>query len=870
MYRIVLVTLVLATAGSIQCSLKNFYRLLSTMFWKPVPRLVFAILTCWLSSQLVSAQDTNDVAPLGIGDAGQLVSLAFESSEGASSTRVLQGSEPRYQLVLTANYSSGQQRDLTRDAVYKTEPDNVIAIDSTGLVSTLGNGIATITATAGPLSASTQIHVESFEQDPEVNFSERVVPILTKYGCNSGGCHGSAGGQNGFRLSLLGFEPAEDYERLVKESRGRRWSIAAPDQSLLLQKAVGTVPHGGGTRLEIHSPEYKTLLRWITSGANFGEPNAAKVAKVEVLPAQRMMGAHGQQQLSVIAHFTDGTIEDVTTTAVYEANVPEMASVTKHGLVKTMNEPGDVGVMIRYQSQVAVFRATIPLGAPVDHLPPQRNLVDEFVFKKLKLLGLPPSEVCDDSTFVRRVTIDLASRLPTATEAETFLADTNPNKRDQWIDQLLASNDYADTFASKWSALLRNKRDDEQMELSRPGTYAFHGWIRQAIQENRPYDEFVSGILTASGEASENPATLWYRSVKEISSQVEDVAQLFLGQRIQCAKCHHHPFEKWSTADYVQFTAFFSQLGRKKGEQISEERIFHRSGLATAAHPKSAEKLLPSGLGGPQLSIQPDQDPRQFLAEWMTARDNPFFARALVNRYWKHFFGRGLVDPEDDMRETNPPTNPELLSALTEHFVQSGYDMKNLVRTICESTTYQLSAKPNQYNMDDRQNYSRYYPRRMMAESLCDSIDVLTGSVTRFQGMPVNTRAVQLPDSSFQSYFLTVFGRPKGESACDCERGSDSNLAQGLHLINSDELRNKIAAGDGRAVQLANDKDRAMTAKIRELYLTAFSRPPTEQEEAFVEEYIDLKSKANPAAAQQALEDILWSLLNTKEFLFNH
>ncbi len=833
------------------------------------------VLMCWLTlptfiAQIVRADDASTDSPLGIRDAGQLVSLAFESAAGVSTTVVLRGSEPRHQLVITGNYSSGQKRDLTRDVVYTTEPDNVVAIDSTGLVTTLGNGIATIKATSNSLSTTTQIHVESFEHDPEVNFSERVVPILTKYGCNSGGCHGSAGGQNGFRLSLLGFEPAEDYERLVKESRGRRWSIAAPDQSLLLQKAAGTVPHGGGARLDVSSTEYKTLFRWLASGANFGNQNAAKVAKVEVLPPERMMGSHSQQQLAVIAHFTDGTTEDVTATAVYEANVPEMASVTKHGLVKTMDEPGDVGVMIRYQSQVAVFRATIPLGAPVDHLPPQRNLVDEFVFKKFKLLGLPPSDVCDDSTFVRRVTIDLASRLPTSSEAEAFLADSNPNKRERWIDKLLASSDYADAFANKWLALLRNKRDDEQMELSRPGTYAFHRWIRQAIQENRPYDQLVSGILTASGEASENPAVIWYRSVKDINAQVEDVAQLFLGQRIQCAKCHHHPFEKWSQADYAQFSVFFSQLGRKTGEQVSEERIFHRSGVATAAHPKSAEKLLPSGLGGAPLEIQPDQDPRQFLAEWMTTPNNPFFARALVNRYWKHFFGRGLVDPEDDMRETNPPTNPELLNALTEHFVNSGYDMNNLVRTICESTTYQLSAQPNQYNIDDRQNYSRYYPRRMMAESLFDSIDAMTGSSTRFPGMPANTRAIQLPDSSFQSYFLNVFGRPKGESACECERGNDSNLAQGLHLINSDELRNKIASGEGRAVRLANEKDRVPAEKIRELYLTAFSRPPTEQETAFVVAYIDLKSKENPAASRQAFEDIVWSLLNTKEFLFNH
>ncbi len=832
---------------------------------------VVLLMAYWVASFMVSLQrvDAQEVNALGMGDAGMLVELSFESSADAS-TIVLRGSDSRHQMVVTGVFSSGHKQDVTREVAYQVDPPNVVSIDSTGLVTTLGNGIATITAAMGSLSTATSLSVENFDTDPEVSFSERVVPILTKYGCNSGGCHGSAGGQNGFRLSLLGFEPMDDYERIVKESRGRRWSIAAPEQSLLLRKAVGTVPHGGGARLESDSHEYKTLLRWIASGARFGDPAAAKVAKVEVLPSERMMGSRGQQQLSVIAHFTDGTTEDVTTTAVYEANVPEMAAVSEQGLVKTMAEPGNVGVMIRYQSKVAVFRATIPLGAPVDRLPPQRNLVDEHVFKKLKLLGLPPSDLCDDSTFLRRVTIDIASRLPTSNETEAFLADTNPNKRDQWIEALLDSTDYADAFANKWSALLRNKRDDEQMELSRVGTYAFHRWIRQAIQENRPYDQLVTGILTASGEASENPAVLWYRGVKDIHSQVEDVAQLFLGQRIQCAKCHHHPFEKWSQSDYVQFSAFFSQLGRKKGELVSEERIFHRLGIANAAHPKSGEKLLPSGLGGTALTIQPDQDPRQFLADWMTSPDNPYFARALVNRYWKHFFGRGLVDPEDDMRETNPPTHPELLNDLAQEFISSGYDMKKLVRMICESTTYQLSAQPNQYNVDDRQNYSRYYPRRMMAESLFDSMDSITGSITRFQGMPANTLAVQLPDTSFQSYFLTVFGRPKGESACECERGSDSNLAQGLHLINSDELRNKIAAAEGRALQLASDKERAAKDKIRELYLTAFSRPPTEQESALVLDYINRKSTETSDGTKQAFEDIVWSLLNTKEFLFNH
>ncbi len=816
---------------------------------------------------LDTGQNTRELKGIDLGD---IVSLSVETLASGSPSTILSGSESRRQLVVTATYANGQNRDVTRSVKYVAEPPNVVAVDMSGVVTSCGTGITTIQITSGKVVTSIQFTVKKFEQDSPINFCNQIVPIFTKYGCNGGGCHGAVGGQNGFKLSLLGFEPVEDYEHIVKESRGRRLSILAPDQSLLLKKASGAIAHGGGTRLDVGSLEYKLLRRWIAEGAPVGDPNVVKVDKIEVLPAERMMEPQGEQQLQVIAYYTDGTIEDVTGTSVYESNVPEMATVTKHGLVSTKDEPGDVGIMIRYQSQVGVFRATVPLGFPVDKLPLHRNFVDELVFNKLKLLGLPPSDICDDATFLRRITIDLASRLPTAAEAEAFMANQDPSKRDRWIDKLLSCSDYADTFANKWSALLKNKRDEEQMELSRVGTYAFHGWIRQMIQENRPYDEFVRSILTASGEASENPAVLWYRGVKDAHSQVEDVAQLFMGQRIQCAKCHHHPFEKWSQADYYRFSAFFSQIGRKQGVIASEDRIFHKMGVATAVHPKTGEKLLPSGLGGKLLEILPEQDPRQSLVDWITSSDNPFFARSLVNRYWKHFFGRGLVDPEDDMRETNPPTNPALLKALTEHFVKHGYDIKQLIRTICQSTTYQLSSQPNAYNAEDRQNFSRYYPRRLMAEVLLDSIDVMTISPSRFQGMPAQTRAVQLPDASFPSYFLTVFGRPKGESACECERGNGANLAQGLHLINSLELRDKIAFGKGRAVRLTEEKDRPLPEKVRELYMTAFSRLPTEQELALFINYISQNSENNLANSQQAFEDVVWSLLNTKEFLFNH
>lgn len=810
----------------------------------------------------IQANTSGQQAP-GLGDPGQLQSISIETGRLTDGGFVISGRDANQQLVITGSYSSGQQRDLSRSVSYDVTPAGIVNVDSTGHVTAIQEGSATIhVREAGGLDATTTVTVTNVEQEVPVNFPSQVVPIFTKYGCNGGGCHGKSGGQNGFRLSLLGFEPSEDYEYLVKEARGRRLFPAAPDRSLLLLKATSQLPHGGGHRIDVDSPSYRLLRRWIKQGMPYGNADDPTVSRIEVFPAQRIMGRETSQQLVVVAHYSDGSTEDVTRMTQFDSNDTEMGEASVTGLVTTAQQTGSVAVMARYQGHVGVFRATIPLGAAVDDLPQPKNLIDTLVFEQLKALGLPASQVADDATFLRRVTIDLAGRLPSLPEVEHFLADSEPNKRENLINRLLNSTDYAEYFANKWNAILRNKR---RQDIDKQATFAFYDWIRESFYENKPYDQFVREILTASGEVGKNPPVAWYREVRDQSAQLEDTAQLFLGLRIQCARCHHHPFEKWSQQDYYGFAAFFSQVGRKKGYVQDTDRIYHRRGVAQAQNPKTGQMVKAAGLGSQPASLTPDDDPRDALVDWMTDKDNPFFAKALVNRYWKHFFGRGLVDPEDDMRVTNPSTNPALLDALAQDFIDHQFDLQHLLRTICGSQVYQLSALPNDWNQNDKQNFSRYYPKRLNAEVLLDAIDQVTGTPTNFGGIPMGTRAVQLPDNGFNSYFLTVFGRPESSSACECERSGEANLAQSLHLLNSSEIQGKLTSGNGRAATLAGDKSRDHQSKLRDLYLLTFAREPSPEEASVALAYVEKNEDS-----RRAYEDIIWALINTKEFLFNH
>lgn len=806
--------------------------------------------------------------PKGLGDPGQLAALKIEPTADGKPI-VLRGRDARQQVYVTGNYSSGQFRDHTRKVQYSVEPAGIVNVDATGLVTPIKDGDVTLKIVGNGLNAAAPIHVEGVENQIPINFKNQIVPIFTKLGCNSGGCHGKASGQNGFKLSLLGFYPDEDHEFLVKENRGRRLFPSSPSESLLLLKATGRSPHGGGKRMEVDSYEFRLISRWVEQGMPYGTDKDAYVTGIKCLPEGRVMDRGADQQITVIANYSDGTTEDVTRMALFEANDTEMAEATNTGMIKTLDLAGEVAIMARYQGQVSTFRATIPLGAEIPSIPASKGFIDDAVFGKLKVLGIPPSPVADDATFLRRVSIDVTGTLPTEEQVRAFLADADPAKRDKLIDRLLDSPDYADYFANKWNLVLRNKNrapDDAS------ATYGFYQWIWSNLYENKPYDQIVREVLTASGDSATNPAVVWFREVDENNEQVEDTAQLFLGLRIQCARCHHHPFEKWSQNDYYGFSAFFSRVGKKNqfdpgmSKQSRDKRVFHNDGVATATNPRNGQALKPAGLGSTPLEIAPERDPRHLLVDWMAEKNNPFFAKSLVNRYWKHFFDRGIVEPEDDMRETNPPSNPELINKLAQGFIDSGFNLKWLVKTITSSSTYQLSSLPNDYNLKDKQNFSRYYPKRLTAEVLYDGFHRVTNTSQAFGSLPAGTKAVQLPDASIGPYFLKVFGQPQGDTACECERSQEANLAQSLHLLNSSEVQDKIANGSGRATTMANDKARAHDIKVQELYRWVYSREPNADELKIALAHL-AKHEANPKIAY---EDILWALINTKEFLFNH
>ncbi len=754
-------------------------------------------------------------------------------------------------------------RDVTRQAAFRSSRPEVAIVNARGQVTPVADGVAEIAIQLGGQQKMIDVSVSGMATGRAVDFATDIVPILSRYGCNSGGCHGKAGGQNGFQLSLFGFDGVFDHESLTRQGRGRRIFVAAAEQSMLLKKATGQTPHGGGARFDRNSEAYQLIRRWIELGSPPSSPEAPHVVKLRVAPAERVLSKSGQQQLAITAEYSDGSCRDVTGQAEFSSNLDPVATVDQDGLVQTVGQSGEAAVMARYLGQVAVFHAIVPHGETLAAIPDftPHNYVDQLAAEKWKKLGLLPSPPCDDATFLRRVTVDLCGRLPTADEARAFLEDPSPDKHEAAIDRLLDSPDYPAYFAMRWGAILRNSR----LAGADQAAYAFHNWIREMIARNQPYDEFVRGVVAAAGEWQDAPAINWYWQTRDdqLHSVTADTAQVFLGIRLQCARCHHHPYERWGQEDYFGLAGFFTRLGRKSFGQPPP--YFASSNVTTGEkNPLTGQTPEPKYLDGEYAKFTPEDDPRHALVDWMAKPDNPFFARVLVNRLWGHFMGRGLVHEVDDMRESNPPSNPELLDALAKDFVEQKFDVKHIVRTLVNSRVYQLSSEPTEHNQDDRQNFARFYARRLIAEVLLDAVDQATGTKTRFGNIADSARAVDLPHEGFGSYFLDTFDRPKRVSGCECERSSGATLAQVLLLANSDELENKLASDEGRIAKLVAD-GQPIPAVIEDIYLAAYSRRPTDNEGKTAADYVDSQEDK-----RKALEDVLWTVVNSKEFLFNH
>lgn len=720
-------------------------------------------------------------------------------------------------------------------------------------------------------------------ENPPVRFQTDVIPILTKLSCNSGGCHGKATGQNGFKLSLLGFEPDGDYESIVHESRGRRVFLNAASQSLLLLKATAKVPHGGGKRLDEASDDYRLLHDWIAAGAIAPRPDDPVLTRIELSPRERVLKPKSQQPLTVTAFFSDGTSRDVTRQAVYQVNEPELADVDAGGIVTASGQHGLIAVMARFGEQIDTFHAAIPrayseseaaaVQTQLATLEQQlgNSAVDRALLKQWRRMAVVPSAEAEDAAFLRRVMVDICGTLPTAAEVKEYVEDVEPAKRKRLIDRLLTRPEHASYFALKWADILQNRGAGYSTSKQRAGTAFFSEWIRDSIAANKPYDQFVTEILTASGSQNENAPAIWYRSVRKTPEFVESAAQAFLGVRIQCAQCHHHPAERWSQADYYGFASIFARIGRKGGfadAEVPTDEILFLKETGAAIHPRTGETMPPRPLGGPDFPAARHIDPRIQLAQWMTQPDNPFFARTMANRMWAHFLGRGIVHPIDDFRSTNPPSNPELLDALTQEFIASQYDVRHLIRTICNSYAYRLDSRPNDSNRDDVQTYARFHPKRLSAEVLLDGISQILEVPTEFAGgpgkFPAGTRAIDLPDENVPSHFLDMFGRPARMSACECERVDDPALTQALELVNSAEIQRKLTAETGYARKLAAS-EKSPQDIAAEIFPRVLGRPPRPDEVQTVTDFL----AAEPDRTE-ACRSLLWSLLATNEFLFNH
>ena len=706
------------------------------------------------------------------------------------------------------------------------------------------------------------------EASHEVTFESDVQPLLTRLGCNAGACHGKSRGQNGFALSLLGFDSDFDYGALVQEGRGRRIFAASPEESLLLRKATGQAPHGGGKRIEPGSPAYEEIRAWLLGGAKRTPDDAPKLVRVVVEPSNHSLGPKEQFSLRVIAEYSDGHRRDVTDGAAFNSNDRTIADVAPagDGVVKAGPIPGEAAIMVRYMNHIAVCNVMIPLPGTVDDSVydklPKQTPVDDLVWKKLKLLGMLPSPVASDATIHRRIYLRIIGRLPSADETRAYLADTSPDKRQKLVDQLLDRPEYGDFWANKWADLLRPNPYRAGMKA----VWNLNTWLRESFQKNVPYDEFVRELLTAQGSSWRNGAVVVFRDRPEPIEIASSVSQLFLGTRLECAKCHHHPFEVWSQDDFFGFASFFSRVGHK-GEGLSPpisggEEMMFTTPAGQLRHGRTGELVEPKTLAGPTLKIGPDDDPREVLVAWMTDSSNPFFAKVMANRVWAEIMGHGLVDPVDDLRATNPATNEPLLNYLADDFRQNAYDIKKLIRTITNSYVFGLSSTPIERNIADTKNFSRYYRQRMRAEILLDAVNDVLGTEDEFGAMPPGSRAMQLWTHRSPSVFLDTFGRPDLNQDPPSERSMESTTPQVLHLMNSPLLNRKLSSDTARPAKMVQ-AGRSAESIVEEAYLWIYSRYPTAEEKAAAIEFLP-----DGPTRRRDVEDLFWGMLNTPEFSF--
>jgi hypothetical protein len=786
-------------------------------------------------------------------------------------------------VELVGNFARGQllvstaahAEDLTATSQYVSSAPKIVRVGPSGELTAQANGTAEIRVTVKSLHGSqiavVPVTVRGVERRPKISYSRDIVPILSKAGCNMGACHAAQYGQAGFKLSVFGFDPKADHAAIVRDRSQRRVNFLEPAQSLLLKKPTLQVPHGGGRRMKLDSVEYATLAAWIAAGAPGPNSADARVTYLVVTPSHRVTSLHRGQQLGVAAVYSDGSQRDVTALAKFDSMDEGVLSVSPLGLV-TIKGKGQAPVLVRYGGQAALCTFLVPYAARVRLADwTNHNFIDEFASAKFRELGIEPSPACSDATFLRRASIDAIGTVPSLDETRAFLAAKDPRKRERLVDRLLGlsgdprldiHNDaYAAWWTLKWSDLIRNRSED----LGEQGMWAFHNWLLESFRENKPFDRFVRELITAKGSIySVGPAN-YFRINNSPPDCGEATAQIFLGVRLQCAKCHHHPFEKFGQEDYYSFASFFARVGLKSSQEFGlfgRELIVVARDAGEVAHPRTGAVMKPKPLDAP--AVEEGFDRRTALATWLTAPSNDFFAKAVVNRYMSYLLGRGLVEPADDLRGTNPPTNPELMDALAKQFVKSGYDLKQLLRAILTSHLYELDSQPRAENIAETRMYSSFQVKRLSAEALLDAVDAATGTRSKFVSLPLGTRAIELPDADYKDYFLKTFGKPVRASVCECERSPDESLAQALHTLNGDVVTGKIADPKGRIAGWLKAK-RPRDRIVEDLYLATLSRFPTTAEKETAARFLN-----ESQSAKECFEDLQWALINSKEFLFVH